>query len=63
MHVYDVAVDNTKCDGCEECANICPSEVFRMADSKSDPYQASDCAFCMSCVEACLQSAITVTEM
>jgi len=61
--VYIVTVDTNKCDGCEECANICPSEVFRIVDGKSDPYQASECAYCLSCVEACPNQAITVTEM
>lgn len=61
--MYVVTVDTDKCDGCEECSNICPSEVFRIVDGKSDPYQASECAYCLSCVEACPNQAITVTEM
>lgn len=61
--MYLVNVDNAKCDGCEECVNICPSEVFKIADGKSDPHQASECAYCLSCVEACPNSSITVTEM
>ena len=61
--MYLVNVDNAKCDGCEECSNICPSEVFKIVDGKSDPYQASDCAYCLSCVEACPNSAITVSEV
>ncbi|HLA50257.1 MAG TPA: 4Fe-4S binding protein, partial [Thermodesulfovibrionia bacterium] len=55
--MYLVNVDHGKCDGCEECSNICPSEVFKIVDGKSDPYQASDCAYCLSCVEACPNSA------
>jgi NAD-dependent dihydropyrimidine dehydrogenase PreA subunit len=61
--VYLVNVDAEKCDGCEECVNICPSEVFKVADGKSDPHQASECAYCLSCVEACPNGSITVTEM
>lgn len=61
--MYVVNVDTEKCDGCEECSNICPSEVFHLVDGKSDPYQASECAYCLSCVESCPKSAITVTEM
>lgn len=61
--MYDVIVDTAKCDGCEECVNICPSEVFQLTAEKSDPYQASECAYCLSCVEACPQSAIVVNEV
>ncbi|MBC8412554.1 4Fe-4S binding protein [bacterium] len=61
--MIDVQVDAEKCDGCEECVNLCPAEVFQMVDSKSDPYQADDCANCLTCVESCPQTAITIAEM
>lgn len=61
--MYIVTVDTAKCDGCEECSNICPSEVFQLVDGKSDPHQPSECAYCLSCVEACPQTAIAVNEM
>jgi len=61
--VYIVTIDYEKCDGCEECVNLCPSEVFKMNDGKSDPYQASECVNCLTCVESCPNGAITVTEM
>jgi len=61
--MIDVQVDVEKCDGCEECVNLCPSEVFQMKDGKSDPVNASDCANCLTCVESCPNGAITVTEL
>ena len=61
--MIDVQVDIKKCDGCEECVNLCPSEVFQITDGKSDPYQASECANCLTCVESCPQDSITITEM
>ncbi len=57
--MYLVDVNQGKCDGCEECVTICPTEVFQITTAKSDPYQASECVYCLSCVETC----ITVTEM
>ena len=61
--MFIVTVDSAKCDGCEECVNLCPSEVFRLTDGKSDPYQADECVNCQTCVEGCPQGAITVIEM
>jgi len=61
--MYLVSVDVSKCEGCEECVNVCPNEVFRMADGKSDPYQAGECVFCESCIGVCPTGAITITEM
>ncbi|MFO0754827.1 MAG: 4Fe-4S binding protein [Thermodesulfovibrionales bacterium] len=61
--MYLVAVDSAKCESCEECVNICPQGVFRMVDSKSDPYQTSECVFCESCIGVCPSEAIKITEM
>jgi NAD-dependent dihydropyrimidine dehydrogenase PreA subunit len=61
--VYIVNVDAEKCEGCEECVNVCPNSVFQMADGKSDPYQSSECVFCESCLGVCPTTAITINEM
>ena len=61
--MYMVTVDATKCEGCEECVNVCPQGVFQMSNGKSDPYQTSECVFCESCIGVCPTSAITITEM
>jgi len=61
--MYMVTVDTEKCEGCEECVNVCPNEVFQMTDGKSDPYQGSECVFCESCLGVCPAECITITEM
>lgn len=61
--MYVVTVNEEKCEGCEECVNVCPQGVFRMLDSKSDPYQSSECVFCESCVQTCPTGAITILEI
>ena len=60
---YDVTVDNDKCEGCEECVEVCPVDVFEMEGDKSVPVNAEECLGCESCVEVCDQEAITVTEV
>ena len=57
-----VEVDQEKCVGCEECDDVCPSDVFEMQDGKSVPVNEEECIACESCVEVCESEAITVTE-
>jgi len=55
-------VDEEKCEGCEECVDVCPVEVFEMVDGKSSPVNAEECLGCESCVEVCEPGAISVEE-
>jgi NAD-dependent dihydropyrimidine dehydrogenase PreA subunit len=59
---YDVIVDQDKCEGCEECVEVCPVDVYEMQDGKSVPVNAEECLGCESCVEVCDQEAITINE-
>jgi NAD-dependent dihydropyrimidine dehydrogenase PreA subunit len=59
---FSVKVDTGKCNGCEECVNTCPVQVFEMADGKSNPSNASECVGCQSCINVCPTEAIEVTE-
>jgi NAD-dependent dihydropyrimidine dehydrogenase PreA subunit len=61
--MYNVAINTTTCEGCEECVNVCPNEVLRMVDGKCDPYQTSECVFCESCIGVCPSTSITITEI
>ena len=61
--MYMVTVDAEKCEGSEECVDVCHNEVFQMVDDKSDPYQGAECVFCESCLGVCPSECITITEM
>jgi len=61
--MYMVAVNQSKCDGCGTCANVCPQAVFKVENDKADPVNMSECINCLTCVENCPQQAITVTEI
>jgi len=60
---YNPIVDMDKCEGCEECLDVCPVEVFEMKDGKSNPIKADECLGCDSCVEVCEPDAITIEEI
>jgi NAD-dependent dihydropyrimidine dehydrogenase PreA subunit len=59
---FNPIVDENKCVGCEECVDVCPTEVFEMENEKSVPVNAEECIGCESCVEVCEVDAITVEE-
>jgi len=61
--MFNVEVDLKKCNGCGECVDICPMEVFELQDNKSVPVKPEECIGCESCDEACEQEAITITEV
>ncbi len=61
--MFLVTVDAEKCEGCEECANNCPVQVFKMENGKANPYQADLCEGCETCVSVCSTGAVTLKEM
>lgn len=60
--VYLVHVDPDKCDGCEECVELCPVDVFDMSD-KAFPMRPQNCLGCRTCVAVCQPEAIVITEI
>jgi NAD-dependent dihydropyrimidine dehydrogenase PreA subunit len=61
--MYEIIVDPEKCNGCGECLDICPEEVYELQEEKAVPVNAEDCEGCESCVEVCDEEAITVAEI
>ena len=59
---FKTTVDSQKCNGCEECLEICSADVFEMRQGKAIPQRAEECVGCESCVEICKEEAITVED-
>jgi Fe-S-cluster-containing hydrogenase component 2 len=58
---YKVTVDRKKCNGCEECLEVCTGGMFRMDRGKAVPSEDVECMGCETCMEVCDQKAITIT--
>jgi len=52
----------TRCDGCGECVDICPSDIMHIDRTYRRAYniEPNFCWECYSCVKACPQQAIDV---
>ena len=53
-------IDGKKCNACGVCADICPTDVFRVKKKKQVPQimYPEECWHCNSCVLDCKQEAI-----
>ncbi|MBI4979532.1 MAG: 4Fe-4S binding protein [Spirochaetes bacterium] len=52
-------VDDTKCDNCDACTKVCPSNAIT---AKPLAIDMGKCVFCGDCVRACSPGAITFTN-
>jgi ferredoxin len=59
---FRVAVDQKKCNGCEECLEACTVGMFHMQEGKASPYGDRECQGCEACVAVCDENAIAVTD-
>jgi len=56
------SVEKEKCNGCEDCLEVCTADVFVMQNGKAVPAHVDACQGCESCIEACREEAIKVTD-
>ena len=52
-YVPIVKIDQTKCDHCSKCVDICPKKVFEKNGDKVKVANEIECILCEDCVEAC----------
>jgi NAD-dependent dihydropyrimidine dehydrogenase PreA subunit len=57
------SIDYDICMGCQDCVEVCPTDVLRWDDDNSIPkiVYPEDCQLCELCVIECPEDAITVT--
>ncbi len=59
---FKVTVDREKCNGCEECLEVCTVGMFRMINGKASPLTDRECMGCESCAGVCDEEALTITD-
>ena len=68
---FKVYVNKETCIGCSVCAQICPTDVFKMVMIKDKGYfrlvsevvREEACIGCMACVENCPTESIKVEKV
>lgn len=61
--VYLIRVDGEVCDGCGECMDICPTDVFELVGEDVIPTRPESCLYCLGCLGVCATGAVTITEI
>ncbi len=60
MISYAISIDHNKCNGCGECVDMCPLEIYVMKNGIPEPQYMEECIACESCLEACEFGAISL---
>ena len=58
-----IAIDLESCIGCGKCVEICPANVFQMADYTPLIANEEDCTLCGVCVDQCPKKAIKIEAL
>jgi NAD-dependent dihydropyrimidine dehydrogenase PreA subunit len=58
--VATIDLDQTKCNGCRICTNVCPHPVFGLTDGKVFLRDPDLCMECGACVLNCPEGALSV---
>ena len=57
-----IEIDESKCDGCEECVSACHEGAIAMVDGKAKLVSDVYCDGLGDCIGECPQGAITIVE-
>ena len=59
---FKTTVDNAKCNGCEECLEVCGAGILEIRSGKVIAVSPDECIGCESCIDVCKENAITVED-
>lgn len=61
--MWQITIEKEKCNGCGECVDGCPGDVYELVENKATPVNSDECHGCFTCVELCEEEAITVEDI
>lgn len=59
-NVVTLQLDQSKCNGCGVCIDVCPQQVFTLAEKVSSITDRDACMECGACARNCAFSALSV---
>ena len=59
-NVVTLKLDDTRCDGCTRCVQVCPHAVLVMREKKAFIVDRDACMECGACAMNCSTGALTV---
>jgi NAD-dependent dihydropyrimidine dehydrogenase PreA subunit len=59
-NVATITLDDSKCNGCGECVQVCPRAVLAMAERKAHIANRDACIECGACKLNCATAALSV---
>ena len=59
-NVVSLSLNSEKCNGCGNCAEVCPHGVLDVAENKANVLERDLCMECGACMQNCPSGAITV---
>jgi NAD-dependent dihydropyrimidine dehydrogenase PreA subunit len=60
MEPFAPIIDPSRCNGCGDCVQICPSDVLEMREQVATIVAPDHCTYCADCEEHCPHQAISL---
>jgi DNA-directed RNA polymerase subunit D len=48
-----ISIDSSRCDGCDECIEICPKDILAREDGQIRVQNLEECTLCRDCIKVC----------
>jgi NAD-dependent dihydropyrimidine dehydrogenase PreA subunit len=55
-----ISIDQDLCEATGVCATVCPDDVFKHEDGRTEVVNSGACIYCWLCVENCTSGAVEI---